>query len=80
MRRMPPQTHSNLLADKSRDARRQDKIHEVPGMRKMELAEKSFDKRRIDSLPEDVKIRFVDELKGSICAYITLVRKSIVWR
>ena len=39
MSEMPRQTHSNLLADKSCDAYRQNTIHEVPGMWKVELAE-----------------------------------------
>ena len=41
MPEMPRPTHSNLLADESCDAYRQDTIHEVPGMREVELAEKS---------------------------------------
>jgi len=47
MPELPSQICSYILADKSCYAYGTDEIHEMPGMRKTQLAEESADKRRI---------------------------------
>ena len=63
MSEMPRQTHSNILADKSRTAHGQNEIHEMSQMRTEKLAEESADERRITDYDEDEEEEPVREKK-----------------